>query len=75
MLRADFFLSLHPSVMPYDLTPATDARQLRIAYAADYEERSGQSGSAVATEDLENHGYALLELDEALEQALLSTAE
>ncbi|RKP26865.1 hypothetical protein SYNPS1DRAFT_27458 [Syncephalis pseudoplumigaleata] len=57
--------------MPYDLATGASTRPLRLAYAADYEERGPAGGGVVATEDLENHGYALLELDEALEQALL----
>ncbi|KAI9595023.1 hypothetical protein BDF19DRAFT_465895 [Syncephalis fuscata] len=61
--------------MPYDLTRTADTRHLRIAYASDYEERAGNAGTAIAAEDLENHGYALLELDETLERALTSDTE
>jgi hypothetical protein len=57
--------------MPYDLTPCTDTRQFCLAYASDYEERAALASGTVATEDLENHGYTLLELNETLEQALI----
>ncbi|KAI8052891.1 ArgK protein-domain-containing protein [Syncephalis plumigaleata] len=58
--------------MPYDLTPCTNTRQLSLAYASNYEERATLASGTIATEDLENHGYTLLELDETLEQALIN---